>query len=60
MKFGSWSYSSFFINIFNKSVSLDPYSPNGEWILLKAESHRNLRIYDCCPGEALLHIKIQI
>uniref|UniRef100_A0A7E4UZH7 Neur_chan_LBD domain-containing protein n=1 Tax=Panagrellus redivivus TaxID=6233 RepID=A0A7E4UZH7_PANRE len=56
MKFGSWSYSSFFTNLFNKTVSLDPYTPNGEWILLRAESTRNAMYYDCCPDEPYVDV----
>ncbi|KAI1730744.1 neurotransmitter-gated ion-channel ligand binding domain-containing protein [Ditylenchus destructor] len=49
MKFGSWTYSGFFTDIYNASVSLDPYTPNGEWSLLSATSRRNTLIYECCP-----------
>uniref|UniRef100_A0A915D9K3 Uncharacterized protein n=1 Tax=Ditylenchus dipsaci TaxID=166011 RepID=A0A915D9K3_9BILA len=49
MKFGSWTYSGFFTDLFNTSVSLDPYTPNGEWSLLSATSHRNTIFYECCP-----------
>ena len=53
---GSWSYSSLHTDLYNRSVSLDPYTPNGEWILLKAESVRNVRYYDCCPNEPYIDV----
>nr|CAD2182100.1 unnamed protein product [Meloidogyne enterolobii] len=49
MKFGSWTYSGFFTDLYNDSVSLDPYTPNGEWNLLSVQSVRNRLVYDCCP-----------
>ncbi|KAI6203220.1 hypothetical protein M3Y94_00531400 [Aphelenchoides besseyi] len=49
MKFGSWTYSGFFTDLYNASVSLDPYTPNGEWQLMSATSHRNTIYYECCP-----------
>ncbi|CAD5206866.1 unnamed protein product [Bursaphelenchus okinawaensis] len=49
MKFGSWTYSGFFTDLYNSTVSLDPYTPNGEWHLLSATSHRNRIFYECCP-----------
>ncbi|CAD5210094.1 unnamed protein product [Bursaphelenchus xylophilus] len=49
MKFGSWTYSGFFTDLYNSTVSLDPYTPNGEWHLLSATSHRNTIYYECCP-----------
>ncbi|KAI6241361.1 hypothetical protein M3Y99_00363000 [Aphelenchoides fujianensis] len=49
MKFGSWTYSGLFTDLHNASVSLDPYTPNGEWELMSATSHRNTIYYDCCP-----------
>jgi hypothetical protein len=41
MKFGSWTYSGFFTDLYNGSVSLDPYTPNGEWQLLGEEGKLN-------------------
>ncbi|KAK6043206.1 hypothetical protein COOONC_19289, partial [Cooperia oncophora] len=34
MKFGSWTYSGFFTDLRNASVSVGTYQPNGEWELL--------------------------
>uniref|UniRef100_A0A183BMZ5 Neur_chan_LBD domain-containing protein n=1 Tax=Globodera pallida TaxID=36090 RepID=A0A183BMZ5_GLOPA len=62
MKFGSWTYSGFFIDLFNRSVSLDPYTPNGEWHLLSASSVRNYLFYECCPEpyvDVTFHISVR-
>ncbi|KAL3111750.1 hypothetical protein niasHT_011037 [Heterodera trifolii] len=62
MKFGSWTYSGFSTDLFNSSVSLDPYTPNGEWHLLSVSSVRNYLVYDCCPEpyvDVTFHISVR-
>ncbi|KAH7696911.1 Protein ACR-19 a, partial [Aphelenchoides avenae] len=59
-KFGSWTYSGFFTDLRNQSVSLDPYTANGEWHLLSVTSHRNHIYYECCPGEPYVDVTFKI
>ncbi|KJH47409.1 Neurotransmitter-gated ion-channel transmembrane region [Dictyocaulus viviparus] len=49
MKFGSWTYSGFFTDLRNASVSVGTYQPNGEWELLGLTSKRSIFYYECCP-----------
>lgn len=49
MKFGSWTYSGFFTDLRNASVSVGTYQPNGEWELLDLTSKRSIFYYECCP-----------
>ncbi|KHJ94452.1 Neurotransmitter-gated ion-channel ligand binding domain protein [Oesophagostomum dentatum] len=49
MKFGSWTYSGFFTDLRNGTVSVGTYQPNGEWELLELTSKRSIFYYDCCP-----------
>uniref|UniRef100_A0A158PBY1 Neur_chan_LBD domain-containing protein n=1 Tax=Angiostrongylus cantonensis TaxID=6313 RepID=A0A158PBY1_ANGCA len=49
MKFGSWTYSGFFTDLRNSSVSTGTYQPNGEWELLDLTSKRSIFYYECCP-----------
>ncbi|PAV80007.1 hypothetical protein WR25_07714 isoform B [Diploscapter pachys] len=49
MKFGSWTYSGFFTDLLNSTVSAGTYKPNGEWELLGLTSTRSIFYYDCCP-----------
>uniref|UniRef100_A0A1I8A2U3 Neur_chan_LBD domain-containing protein n=1 Tax=Steinernema glaseri TaxID=37863 RepID=A0A1I8A2U3_9BILA len=49
MKFGSWTYSGYFTELHNATISLDTYQPNGEWELLGLAAKRNIFYYECCP-----------
>ncbi|VDO26823.1 unnamed protein product, partial [Haemonchus placei] len=49
MKFGSWTYSGFFTDLRNASVSVGTYQPNGEWEMLDLTSKRSIFYYECCP-----------
>lgn len=49
MKFGSWSYSGFAIELGKGDVVLENYMPNGEWILMGVPAALNVFKYDCCP-----------
>lgn len=55
LNFGSWSYSSQFLDVHPRgdSADLSSYVENGEWILLDVRSERKLLRYDCCEGEFL-------
>ncbi|KAK7116822.1 hypothetical protein V1264_002435 [Littorina saxatilis] len=51
MKLGSWAYDGFQVDVVNRSsgVDLSNYVSNGEWMLLKVETVRNVIYYPCCP-----------
>ncbi|CAI2320749.1 unnamed protein product [Caenorhabditis sp. 36 PRJEB53466] len=49
MKFGSWTYSGFFTDLVNTTISPATYKPNGEWELLALQSRRSIFFYECCP-----------
>ncbi|CAB3407819.1 unnamed protein product [Caenorhabditis bovis] len=49
MKFGSWTYSGYFTDLVNTTISPATYKPNGEWELLDMESKRSIFFYECCP-----------
>ncbi|KAK3098286.1 hypothetical protein FSP39_017967 [Pinctada imbricata] len=50
MKFGSWTYDGFQVDITNRStdVDLSEYVINGEWLLIKVTVERNVVRYTCC------------
>ncbi|KHN71473.1 Neuronal acetylcholine receptor subunit alpha-7 [Toxocara canis] len=49
MKFGSWTYSGYFTDLRNTTISLDTYQTNGEWQLLALTAVRTIFYYECCP-----------
>ncbi|XP_061194933.1 neuronal acetylcholine receptor subunit alpha-2-like [Saccostrea echinata] len=51
MKFGSWTYDGFQVDITNRSqeVDLTNYVVNGEWVLINVKVQRNVVQYTCCP-----------
>merc|ERR1712128_370932 len=52
MKFGSWTYNGFKLDLKLKSSDggdISTYIPNGEWALLGVPATRNSVTYDCCP-----------
>lgn len=51
MKFGSWTYDGFQVDITNRSteVDLSNYVVNGEWVLISVRVQRNVVYYTCCP-----------
>ncbi|CAI5437450.1 unnamed protein product [Caenorhabditis angaria] len=49
MKFGSWTYSGYFTDLVNTTISPATYKPNGEWELLSLASERSIFFYECCP-----------
>ncbi|KHJ47284.1 Cation transporter family protein, partial [Trichuris suis] len=49
LKFGSWTYSGYQINLMPGKVVTDTYIENGEWILMGVPVKRNTFKYACCP-----------
>jgi cation transporter family protein len=51
LKFGSWSYHGFIMNMTVHSSDIDTsnYKYNEEWKLKKVFSERDVKIYGCCP-----------
>ncbi|XP_033749116.1 LOW QUALITY PROTEIN: neuronal acetylcholine receptor subunit alpha-10-like [Pecten maximus] len=51
LKFGSWTYDGYQVDITNRSeeVDLSNYVVNGEWELLQVRVVRNVVVYPCCP-----------
>ena len=50
MKFASWTYDGFQVNLINSgdTTDLSNYVPNGEWDLVAAKVERNVVYYSCC------------
>ncbi|ESP05440.1 hypothetical protein LOTGIDRAFT_52159, partial [Lottia gigantea] len=50
MKFGSWTYDGFQVDMTNRTseVDLTNYVNNGEWQLLNVKIERNVVYYACC------------
>ncbi|XP_053210703.1 neuronal acetylcholine receptor subunit alpha-9-II-like isoform X2 [Panonychus citri] len=50
MKFGSWIYDGFQVDLCNRTaqVDLENYVHNGEWDLLEAKLNRNVIQFPCC------------
>ena len=51
LKFGSWTYDGFRLDMINESHTADlgMYSPSAEWKLVGAPAERNVLMYFCCP-----------
>ncbi|KAL1235176.1 Neuronal acetylcholine receptor [Trichinella spiralis] len=49
LKFGSWTYSGFQIDLQAGNAVTDTYVENGEWILMGLPVKRNVFKYECCP-----------
>lgn len=51
LKFGSWTYDGFQVDITNRTTDIDlvNYVPNGEWSLIQTQVIRNVVYYPCCP-----------
>jgi len=49
--FGTWSYTSFMVNLTNSSevVKLDDYNKSGEWHITQTRVDRLEFNYVCCP-----------
>ncbi|XP_031571984.1 neuronal acetylcholine receptor subunit alpha-9-like [Actinia tenebrosa] len=50
MKFGSWTYDGFRLNVMNESKEADlgKYMPSAEWHLVSVPAKRNVIKYFCC------------
>ncbi|KAL4622741.1 neuronal acetylcholine receptor subunit alpha-7-like [Arapaima gigas] len=48
LKFGSWSYGVWSVDLQKMGADLTGYIANGEWDLVEVHGHRNERFYDCC------------
>ncbi|XP_025416913.1 acetylcholine receptor subunit alpha-type acr-16-like isoform X4 [Sipha flava] len=51
MKFGSWTYNGFQLDLVLKSDGgdLSDFTTNGEWYLLGMPGKKNVIMYGCCP-----------
>lgn len=51
MKFGSWTYDGFRLDVQNESssIKLTMYVKSAEWHLSSAPAQRGVAMYDCCP-----------
>jgi len=52
MKFGSWTYNGFKLDLKLKSEEggdISTYVTNGEWALIGVPATRNEVVYECCP-----------
>ncbi|XP_050425103.1 neuronal acetylcholine receptor subunit alpha-7-like isoform X1 [Adelges cooleyi] len=61
MKFGSWTYNGFQLDLVLKSDGgdLSDFTTNGEWYLLGMPGKKNVIMYACCP-EPYVDITFQI
>eukprot|EP00112_Aurelia_sp_Birch-Aquarium-sp1_P013351 Seg2831.3 transcript_id=Seg2831.3/GoldUCD/mRNA.D3Y31 product="Neuronal acetylcholine receptor subunit alpha-7" protein_id=Seg2831.3/GoldUCD/D3Y31 len=50
MKFGSWTYDGYRLNLLSeaKSADLSTYLPNAEWSLVGIPAEENTKFYQCC------------
>lgn len=50
MKFASWTYDGYQVNLINSgnTTDLTNYVANGEWDLVEARVERNVVFYSCC------------
>ncbi|KAF4082892.1 hypothetical protein AMELA_G00133820 [Ameiurus melas] len=48
LKFGSWTYGGWSLDLQMIEADITDYTANGEWDLVAVPGHRNERFYDCC------------
>ncbi|KAM8894982.1 neuronal acetylcholine receptor subunit alpha-7a [Spinachia spinachia] len=48
LKFGSWTYGGWSLDLKFLEADLTGYIPNGEWDLVEVTGQRNERTYECC------------
>ncbi|XP_023670906.1 neuronal acetylcholine receptor subunit alpha-7-like [Paramormyrops kingsleyae] len=48
LKFGSWTYGGWSLDLQMLEADLTGYIPNGEWDLVEVPGRRNEKFYDCC------------
>uniref|UniRef100_A0AAV2LV84 Neuronal acetylcholine receptor subunit alpha-7-like n=1 Tax=Knipowitschia caucasica TaxID=637954 RepID=A0AAV2LV84_KNICA len=49
LKFGSWVYNGWALDLNMTEADLSGYTPNGEWDLVEVPGIKTDRIYPCCP-----------
>ncbi|XP_055013416.1 cholinergic receptor, nicotinic, alpha 11 [Boleophthalmus pectinirostris] len=48
LKFGSWTYDGWLLDLQMNDADISGYMPNGEWDLIGVPGSRNELFYDCC------------
>uniref|UniRef100_A0A8C5DG08 Neuronal acetylcholine receptor subunit alpha-7-like n=1 Tax=Gouania willdenowi TaxID=441366 RepID=A0A8C5DG08_GOUWI len=48
LKFGSWTYDGWLLDLQMTDADVSGYMPNGEWDLVGVPGNRNEVFYDCC------------
>ncbi|XP_028819466.1 cholinergic receptor, nicotinic, alpha 11 isoform X2 [Denticeps clupeoides] len=48
LKFGSWTYDGWLLDLQMTDADISGYMPNGEWDLVEVPGTRNEVFYDCC------------
>ncbi|KAJ8417173.1 hypothetical protein AAFF_G00284000 [Aldrovandia affinis] len=48
LKFGSWTYGGWSLDLQMVEADVTGYIANGEWDLVEVPGHRNEKFYDCC------------
>ncbi|XP_072226363.1 cholinergic receptor, nicotinic, alpha 11 [Leuresthes tenuis] len=48
LKFGSWTYDGWLLDLQMTDADISGYMPNGEWDLIGVPGTRNEAFYDCC------------
>ncbi|KAI1887675.1 hypothetical protein AGOR_G00192750 [Albula goreensis] len=48
LKFGSWTYNGWLLDLQMLEVDISTYIPNGEWDLVAVPGKRNELYYECC------------
>uniref|UniRef100_A0A3Q2YL13 Cholinergic receptor, nicotinic, alpha 11 n=1 Tax=Hippocampus comes TaxID=109280 RepID=A0A3Q2YL13_HIPCM len=48
LKFGSWTYDGWLLDLQMNEADISGYMPNGEWDLIGVPGARNEVFYDCC------------
>ncbi|XP_041811518.1 cholinergic receptor, nicotinic, alpha 11 [Chelmon rostratus] len=48
LKFGSWTYDGWLLDLQMNEADISGYMPNGEWDLIGVPGTRNEAFYDCC------------
>uniref|UniRef100_A0A8C9U2L9 Neuronal acetylcholine receptor subunit alpha-7 n=1 Tax=Scleropages formosus TaxID=113540 RepID=A0A8C9U2L9_SCLFO len=48
LKFGSWTFDGWLLDLQMNEADISGYMPNGEWDLLGVPGNRNVVFYDCC------------
>ncbi|CAN9506577.1 unnamed protein product [Ophioblennius macclurei] len=48
LKFGSWSYDGWSVDLKMLEADINDYTANGEWDLVEVPGKKNERFYECC------------